>query len=182
MSATNMDVGSYPSAMSENRIPWQGLGFPARPLSDEELDVLSPRCSVCHLPATVIELQGPFNKDTPYLAIVDLDVEYKFYCSHHSPIALADEYVQLTDQHLYERTRKPIRCPKKGHHKYACNCLRLQPTCIKSCEPLKAMVGGFSMRTAQASIRAAWEKEQKRKKEEEEEKAYATSGQSQKES
>lgn len=131
------------------KLAWEGFRFPARLLTEEELETLSPRCSRCGLPAYVAELQQPLTEqlaDTPLVEITNGTLQ--FYCAHHSPIEVDESLTALSDLDFYRTVRVPVACPKKSFSRYACNCLAQQQRCLKSCTPVRNLIGSMSLKEA----------------------------------
>jgi len=128
---------------------WEGFRFPARLLTEEELDILSPRCSRCGLPACIAELQQPLTKELARTPLIDItNGTLQFYCAHHSPIEVSDALTQRTDFDFYLSVRVPVSCPKQFFQRYASNCLATQPNCLKRCTPIRNLVNKLTLKEA----------------------------------
>lgn len=133
----------------KTELTWEGFRFPARLLTEEELEVLSPRCGRCGLPAYVTELQQPLTEQLARAPLVEItNGTLHFYCAHHSPIEVDDAITRKTDLDFYGLVRVPVDCPKKSFTRYACNCLAMQPACLKSCTPVRNLIGSLNLKEA----------------------------------
>jgi hypothetical protein len=143
-------------------LAWEGFRFPARLLTEEELDILSPRCSRCGLPAYVTELQQPLTEQLAKTPLVEItNGTLQFYCAHHSPIEVDASVTELSDLDFYRLVRVPVPCPLKSFERYACNCLATQPRCLKKCGPVRNLVGDVDLKEAGHIARAGREHEKR---------------------
>lgn len=131
---------------------WEGVRFPARILTQEEIDLLSPRCS-CGLSACVVELQAPLTPELDVQPLVEMQNDaLVFYCPYHSPIRVPEELERQTDAEFFEAMKKSVFCFKKSFQRVAVNCLKLQPRCLKQCSPILRLLNGISLATAKRII------------------------------
>lgn len=131
---------------------WQGVRFPARLLTQEEIDLLSPRCA-CGLCACVVELQQPLTPELETQPLIEISNEgLAFYCPYHSPIAVSAEQEQRADAEFYEAMKTQVLCFRKSFKHVAVNCLRLQPRCLKKCSHVLRLLNGITPQTAKRII------------------------------
>jgi hypothetical protein len=150
---------------------WVGFRFPARYLSEEEIDLLSPMCNDCDLSAIIVEVQSPLTPEIEEGGIMDIpDENLKYYCPYHAPFEVPEERCEGSEAERFEALRQPIFCPRREHWKVSVTCLRLKPKCLSKCEPIKLKLSGMSL--AQGKIiaergfrRREKEKEERKKRE-----------------
>lgn len=136
-----------------SKTKWEGLLVPARPLMEDERELLTPTCESCPLAASVVELQVPLTQETENAPLVELPNDaLRFYCGHHAPIEVEDEVCDATDLEFYETTRVQIHCYKYEHLKVAANCLKMMPKCVSRCAPLRNLLCGVAPRVAQGIV------------------------------
>ncbi|MHC4619096.1 MAG: hypothetical protein ACYTEQ_15235 [Planctomycetota bacterium] len=124
---------------------WVGFILPARLMTDDEVDLLSPTCDRCNLTAVVVEAQAPFkNKRAATQPLIEFgNDDLKFYCSFHAPIDVPDEASSKADREFFDHINQQVSCPKYDHRRYASNCIRYNPNCLKRCGPIKQLLGGL---------------------------------------
>lgn len=121
---------------------WVGLRFPARTLTTEEADTLTPRCSSCNLPGLTVESQIPLDALLAKQALIEFtNDQLKFYCAYHSPITLPVELIEQTDLACYEQLLIELYCPQRAHKKHITTCITHQPKCLKRCSLIHNLVG-----------------------------------------
>ena len=138
---------------------WVGFRFPARYLTEEEIDLLSPMCNSCDLTAAIVELQTPLTDElagTPLLDIPDKDLKY--WCAYHSPMEASDEAFDDADEERYDQFKVQVYCPKYLHKKVVVTCLRYPHKCVSTCEVIKLKLNGLSLRQAKRIAEAGWQR------------------------
>ena len=125
---------------------WIGFRFPARLLTSEEIEVFTPTCDKCNLPAVAVELQEPLEQDKP---LSDFPSEaLKFSCGHHTTLDVPREVSAKTDYEVYQRLRVQISCPRYKHRRYACNCITYNDSCLRRCDPILELLQGLATTVA----------------------------------
>lgn len=128
---------------------WVGLRFPTRQLTDEEREIFSPICHKCSLPARVVEAQYPLSKAEVKQPLAEFTNDaLKFFCAMHSPIELPDDAFEESVMDLYQQLKTQVFCPKREHWKIRVTCVRLQPNCLRKCDPIRSVLGDVSLKLA----------------------------------
>lgn len=129
---------------------WVGFLMPARLMSEEEIDLLSPICDRCNLTAIVVEAQAPFKtKRAAKQPLIEFgNDDLKFYCCFHSPIDVPEEASSEADLEFFHSLNREVMCPKYDHRRYASNCVKYNPKCLKRCEPIKRLLGNVPLGVA----------------------------------
>jgi hypothetical protein len=78
----------------------------------------------------------------------------KFHCPYHSPINVPEEREREVDAEVFETLKKAVLCYKRSFQRIAVNCIRLQPRCLKHCDPVLRLLNGISLSTAKRIIDA----------------------------
>jgi hypothetical protein len=138
---------------------WVGFRYPARYLTEEEIDLLSPMCHSCDLTATIVELQVPLTDELAKTSVLDIpDNQLKYWCAHHSPMEVSDEAFDEADLERYEQFKTQIYCPKYLHNKVVVTCLRYPHKCVSSCEAIKRKLNGMSLSHAKRIAEMGWQR------------------------
>ncbi len=138
---------------------WVGFRFPARYLTEEEIDLLSPMCHSCDLTAAIVELQVPLTDtlmETPLLDISDDTLKY--WCAYHSPMEVSDAAFDEADEERYTQFKVQVDCPKYLHKKVVVTCLRYPHKCVSNCEAIKRKLNGMPLRQAKRIAEAGWQR------------------------
>lgn len=139
-------------------VKWVGFRFPARRLSDEEIDIFSPECHKCPLPARVVEAQAPLDEEAAQQPLSEFPNDaLKFFCAMHAPIELPDDVFEASILDLYERLKTNVFCPKKQHWKIRVTCIRLQVKCLRKCQPIMSVLGDVPLKLAKEICDKGWE-------------------------
>jgi hypothetical protein len=138
---------------------WVGFRFPARYLTEEEIDLLSPMCHRCDLTAAIVELQTHLTDELADASLLDIpDDTLKYWCAYHSPMEVSDEVFDDADEERYTQFKVQIDCPKYLHKKVVVTCLRYPHKCVSNCEAIKRKLNGMSLRQAKRIAEAGWQR------------------------
>jgi hypothetical protein len=147
---------------------WTGFRFPARILTQEEQDLLSPICDACTLSSLVVELQEPLTKETRSKPLIDFrEGELKFYCAYHAPLDVPDELTAQTDREFFLKLRVQVHCERYDQRRMACVCITYGAKCVKRCDAVKRLMGGVDFDRAAEIIhreRKTYDDERKQQK------------------
>lgn len=143
---------------------WVGLRFPTRRLSDEEIDIFSPICHKCPLPARVVEAQHPLDEEAAQQPLAEFPNDaLKFFCALHTSMELPDEVFEDSVSDLYKQLKTSVFCPKKEHYKIRVTCLRMQPKCLKKCIPIRQVLGDIPLKLAKEICDKGFELDRKQR-------------------
>lgn len=141
-----------------SRIKWSGFRFPIRQLTDEEIEIFSPICHKCPLPARVVEAQMPLDEEQSQQPLADFtNEELKLYCALHSPMDLPDSVFEGSILDFYARLAVEVMCPKYEHRRIGSNCIRMQPKCLRRCSPILQKIQDIPMQLAKDICDKGWE-------------------------
>ena len=138
---------------------WVGFRFPARYLTEEEIDLLSPMCHSCDLTAAIVELQVPLTDalaNTPLLDVPDDNLKY--WCAYHSPMEVSNKAFDEADEERYTQFKVQVYCPKFLHNKIVVTCLRYPHKCVSTCEAIKLKLNGMPLWQAKRIAEAGWQR------------------------
>lgn len=139
--------------MQASDLEWVGLRFPARILTEEEVALLTPICNNCSLPGLVVELQSPLTPEYAVQELIQFSNEaLRFYCAYHSPIRVPPELTEQTDLACYKRLCVEIYCPQRAHKKFITTCIKMQPRCLKRCDPVRNIAGDVPLGRLQETV------------------------------
>lgn len=139
-------------------------------MTSEEIEILTPACENCILPAVVVERQLPFEsltapeRNQPLITVPNGYL--KFYCAIHTALTVPADVTARNEDDLLRRLSTSVACEKRGDHRYASVCVRYQDQrrCVRRCEPIKRLTKGLTLSTAQQAVINAWERHEARKK------------------
>jgi len=144
--------------------PWVGFRFPARYLTEEEVDLLSPMCHSCDLTAAIVELQFHLTDETRAMSLLDIpDTDLKYYCAYHSPMEVSDAAFDDADEERYVQFKVQVDCPKYLHKKVVVTCLRYPHKCVANCEAIRLKLNGLPLQQAKRIAEAGWQRYLKEK-------------------
>ena len=139
------------SASSGSTTDWAGMFKPARQLTEDELELLTPVCRDCNMDAIVVEAQYPLDDYMMCQSLFEFEEgALRFFCANHSPIEVDDEASDALDISFYEKYSVEMRCPINGGRIAMCTCIQSLPPCIDGCTPIRVRLG--DLRPAAASI------------------------------
>ena len=136
-------------------------------MTNEEIDILSPGCAKCTLPAIVVERQLPFisDEERAQLLVQAAAIEnlHKFYCAYHTTLDLSPAVYAQAEDVLLKMLSTYVKCEKRSDKRYASVCVHYTPRCLKRCAPIKALLRGIDLKAAQMAVVNAWRRKEKAK-------------------
>lgn len=129
-----------------------------------EIDILTPQCAKCIMPATVVERQVPFSTEEelaqPLVQAAAIGNLHKFYCAYHTTLDLPATVFEQAEDALLKLLSTYVRCEKRADRRYASVCVHYSPRCLKRCEPIKVLLRGIDFKMAQTAVMSAWRRKE----------------------
>jgi hypothetical protein len=121
-------------------------------MTSDEIDILSPSCAKCIMPAMVVERQMPFSTDAeraqPLVQAAAIGNLHKFYCAWHTTLDVPTAVFDRAEDMLLQMLSTYVRCEKRSDRRYASVCVHYMPSCLKRCQPIKALLRGIDVKAA----------------------------------